>query len=182
MTNQTHLNNYFGTVWRQTQNKGLGAYQFSGATLVERIQEGEKVIDIGCGMNYFKGHIPNLIGIDPAFPEADYQLSLEDYVKIHNILRFNVAFCLGSINFGARENIEYQISLIKRILRTRNSRIYWRCNPGLKDHNNKECAEIDFYPWSFEEHHRLADKFNFTVSEIEQDSNNRIYAEWIQKF
>ena len=181
MTNQAQLNNYFKTTWRETQNRGIDVYNYTGYGLIEKIQEGERVIDIGCGMNYFKGHIPNLIGIDPAFPEADYQLSLEDYVISHGtVTRFNVAFCLGSINFGTQEHIEHQIGLIVKILRTRDSRIYWRCNPGQQDHNNLECQTIDFYPWSADEHYRLADFFGFNVAQIEWDSNNRLYAEWIQ--
>jgi hypothetical protein len=178
MTNQIQLNNYFGNVWRQ-KHFGIEQYQYTGFALIDKIQEGERVIDIGCGANPFKGHIPNLIGIDPAFPEADVNLSLEDYVAQGVVQRFNVAFCLGSINFGTKENIEHQIDLVKQLLRTKGSRIYWRCNPGRKDHLNTECEDIEFYPWSFEEHVRLAELFNFQIDALEWDSNNRIYAEWI---
>jgi hypothetical protein len=179
--NQEQLNTYFSTAWRN-RNRQFGDYQFSGYSLTDKVLEGERVIDIGCGINPFKGLIPNLIGIDPAFPEADYQLSLEDFVKTNNILRFNVAFCLGSINFGTREDIEHQISLVTHILRRKSlSRIYWRCNPGRKDHNNTECEDIPFYDWSFDEHVRLANLFNFEITDMEWDSNNRIYAEWIWK-
>ena len=66
-------------------------------------------------------------------------------------------------------------------MRTKDSRIYWRCNPGRRDHGNKECEDIDFYPWTFEEHIRLADKFGYEIGEMDWDSNNRIYAEWQQK-
>jgi hypothetical protein len=178
--NQAQLNNYFSTVWRN-RFRGVETYQFSGYALIEKIQEGERVLDVGCGTNPFKGHIPNLVGIDPAFPEADVQVTLEEYAATTPINRFNVAFCLGSINFGTRENIETQIGLLLRVLRTKEARIYWRCNPGLKDHGNAECESIDFYDWTFDEHYRLADKFGFEVTDIQQDSNNRIYAEWCQK-
>jgi len=179
--NQQLLNTYFSTAWRN-RNRNFGNYQFSGFGLIDKVQLGERVIDIGCGINPFKGHIPNLIGIDPAFPEADYQITLEDYVKTNNLIRFNVAFCLGSINFGNKDDIEYQISLIVKLLRKKcGSRIYWRCNPGRKDHGNTECEEIPFYDWSFDEHVRLADLFNFEITEMEWDTNNRIYAEWVYK-
>jgi hypothetical protein len=177
--NQQLLNTYFSTAWRE-RNRTFGNYQFTGYSLTEQVQEGEKVIDVGCGINPFKGVIPNLIGIDPAFPEADFQLSLEDFVKRGVLQRFNVAFCLGSINFGTQEDIEYQIGLLTKVLRTKGARIYWRCNPGLKDHGNNECEQIPFYDWSFEEHLRLAPLFGFKVETMEWDSNNRIYAEWIQ--
>jgi hypothetical protein len=70
---QQLLNTYFSTAWRN-RNRDFGNYQFSGYSLIDKVQLGERVIDVGCGINPFKGHIPNLIGIDPAFPEADYQL------------------------------------------------------------------------------------------------------------
>jgi hypothetical protein len=178
--NQELLNTYFSTAWRN-RNREFGNYQYTGYALIDKIQEGERVIDVGCGINPFKGEIPNLIGIDPAFPEADIKLSLEDYVATYNVERFNVAFCLGSINFGLQVDIENQIELLTRILRTKGSRIYWRCNPGRKDHGNRECEEIPFYDWSFDEHYRLAEKFGFTVAELEWDTNNRIYAEWVQQ-
>jgi hypothetical protein len=174
---QQYLNNYFNTVWRGRQ-RSLDQYQYSGWELIGKVRPGERVIDIGCGDHPFKQRIANLVGIDPAFPEADYQLTLEEFVRLHNAQKFNVAFCLGSINFGTQEEIEHQISLVKRTLRERNSRIYWRCNPGQKDHGNTECNEIDFYPWTFDEHIRLAELFGFTVVALEWDTNNRIYAEW----
>jgi hypothetical protein len=176
---QQLLNIYFATAWRN-RKRDFGDYRFSGFGLIDKIQPNERVIDIGCGFNPFKGHIPDLVGIDPAFPEADYQLSLEDYIVANTTSKFNVAFCLGSINFGEREHIENQIKLITGLLCTdAKSRIYWRCNPGRKDHNNSECEEIPFYDWSFDEHIRLAKLFNFEITELEWDSNNRIYAEWV---
>ncbi|CAB4129328.1 hypothetical protein UFOVP112_426 [uncultured Caudovirales phage] len=178
--NQELLNTYFSTAWRE-RNRQFGNYQYTGYQLQEKILPGERVIDVGCGINPFKGIIPNLTGIDPAFPEADFQLSLEDFIKRGVAERFNVAFCLGSINFGTQEDIEHQISLLMKVLRTRDTRIYWRCNPGQKDHGNTECEVIPFYNWSFEEHLRLAEKFNYEIRELEWDSNNRIYAEWVHK-
>jgi hypothetical protein len=176
--NQEQLNNYFGNAWRN-RNRGIGEFNLTGYALADKINEGESVIDVGCGTNPFRGVIPNLVGIDPAFPEADFQLSLEDFVKRGTVQRFNVAFCLGSINFGTREDIEYQISLLVRILKARDTRIYWRCNPGQKDHGNVECENIPFYDWTFEEHIRLAKLFNYEIRDMEWDNRNRIYAEWV---
>lgn len=178
MLNQQHLNNYFSGPWRQ-RDRGFNQYTKTGWTLVDKIKPGELVIDIGCGINPFKGKIPNLVGIDPAFEEADFHCTLEEYVS-HWKGGYNVAFCLGSINFGSTEDIEHQIGLIDSLLAGRGSRIYWRCNPGRKDHGNKECEDIPFYPWSFEEHIRLCDKFGYKLLEVSWDTNNRIYAEWIK--
>ena len=142
---------------------------------------GERVLDVGCGDNPFYGKIPNLVGIDPAFAEANHQMTLEQYRQAYGFMKFNVAFCLGSINFGSQADIEHEIGLVVSMLRERDSRIYWRCNPGQQDHGNVECREIEFYPWSFDEHVRLAEQFGFVIEEMAWDANNRIYAEWVNK-
>lgn len=176
MVAQQELNNYFGNVWRHN-HIAIEEFNYTGLSLKDKVKETSRVLDIGCGSNPFKGLITNLVGIDPAFPEADYQLSLEDYFSKHSKEKFDVAFCLGSINFGDAANIERQIGIMVNLLNDHAS-IFWRCNPGLQDHRNEACKYISFYPWSFEEHERLSQQFGFTIKEIAWDTNNRIYAEW----
>lgn len=171
---QNYLNNYFGNVWRHLTFNDLSLPQFSGLALVDKVRPDETVIDIGCGSNNFKPHIPNLVGIDPAFPEADYQLTLEDFIK-QNDKTFDVAFCLGSINFGNKEYIAKQIEMVTSLVK---DRIYWRTNPGLKDHGTEECKYIDFYAWTFDDHIEFSEQFGFKVVELRWDTGNRIYAEW----
>ena len=167
---QHQLNNYFKTHWRGH----LNIYNYSGLSLAKRIKPEEWVLDVGCGLNAFKHLITNLVGIDPAFSQADYQTSIEDF---KTDIKFDVAFCLGSINFGNEHNILNQINCVNNLLKS-NARIYWRVNPGLKDHGNKECHDIEFFPWSKKLLHEYAIKFNFTVKDFKQDLNNRLYCEW----
>jgi len=167
---QEDLNNYFSTVWRSN----LDQYTYSGWALVDKIQPNELVLDIGCGFNEFSRFIPNLIGIDPANICATYQVSLE---KFRTNTKFDVAFCLGSINFGSEANILNQITSVVACLKP-NARIFWRCNPGLADHNNDACKNIDFYPWTIEKHVEFADIFGFRLDVVCWDTANRIYAEW----
>jgi hypothetical protein len=168
--NQTGLNNYFSTYWRGQ----LNTYLYSGLSLSKKIQPDEWVLDVGCGINSFKPLIANLVGIDPAFGQADYQTTIEDFVTE---LRFDVAFCLGSINFGTEENIKSQIKYVVNLLKP-TARIYWRVNPGLRDHGNKECQKIDFFPWSNDLLKKYAREYGFKVVDLKQDLNNRIYCEW----
>ena len=170
MHNQQHLNNYFANHW----NAQIDQYKYSGLTLKQKVRLGESVLDVGCGPNPFKGHIANLTGIDPAFDQADIKCTIDEF---STDAKFDVAFCLGSINFGDVNDIERQITKIVTLLKP-SARIYWRCNPGLQDHNNEECKQIPFYPWSIEEHVRLSEKFNFRLVECMWDTKNRIYAEW----
>ncbi len=171
MKNQTLLNTYFEHTWSGTNTL---SYTFSGKSLINRVSPHEHVLDVGCGYNPFKGKIKNLVGIDPANDAADVRVSIEDF-KTDQL--FDVAFCLGSINFGTVEDIENQIAKVVSLLKP-TARIYWRCNPGAHDHNNEECNAIPFYNWSIEEQIRLSLKFKFNLKECRWDDRNRIYAEW----
>ena len=166
---QRDLNNYFSTTWKSN----LDQYQYSGWAIVDKIQSNELVLDVGCGFNEFKSRIVNLIGIDPANDRADYKVSIEEYSPLH---KFDVALCLGSINFGDKLTIMNQIACVINCLKP-TARIYWRCNPGLADHDNEECKLIEFYPWTIEEHVKLSELFGFKLVTSCWDGN-RIYAEW----
>jgi hypothetical protein len=168
--NQIALNNYFSTHWRGH----LNTYLYSGLSLSKKIKPDEWVLDVGCGINSFKPLIANLVGIDPAFGQADYQTTIEDF---HTEQRFDVAFCLGSINFGNEENIKNQIKCVVNLLKPV-ARIYWRVNPGLQDHGNTECRSIEFFPWSKQLLKQYAEEFGFQLVDLRQDINNRLYCEW----
>lgn len=171
--NQSILNEYFSTAWKSE----LDVYQYSGWQLVDKVKTGEHVIDVGCGFNEFKSHIPNLIGIDPANPVADILTTIEEFNG--NSYKFDVAFCLGSINFGSEDTILEQIRCVVDLLKPK-SRIYWRCNPGLYDHNNEECNVIEFYPWTEQKLINHASLFGYSVKELQIDSKSRLYAEWVR--
>jgi hypothetical protein len=172
--NQTYLNYYFGTIWHKNSSP-FEKFEKSGKQLLSKIDVNETVVDIGCGVNPFKQYLPNLIGIDPAFDQADFKCTIEDF---NTDSKFDVALCLGSINFGDVNTIEKQISKVTSLLKPK-ARIFWRCNPGQQDHPNEECKEIIFYPWTIAEHVRLSEKFNFKLVECSWENNNkRIYAEW----
>lgn len=169
---QHTLDKYFSTHW----HSNIDQYEYSGWALLQKIKLGESVLDVGCGTNPFRGRIANLTGIDPAFDQADYKCTIEEF---ESNIQFNVAFCLGSINFGKRKKILEQIQLVVNLLKPQ-ARIYWRCNPGRADHGNETCKSIDFFAWTPQLLHEFAQQFGFKVADIQQDSNNRIYCEWIR--
>ena len=167
---QEYLNNYFANHWG---HKGVSVGTITGIDLAKKIADNEWVLDVGCGRNLFKGTIKNLVGIDPAFDEADIKTTIENYQTDQ---MFDVALCLGSINFGTIADIRRQLDCVVKHL-TPTSRIYWRCNPGLKDHGNNECEQIEFFPWNEEWHITLANEYGFEITDFAYDGN-RIYAEW----
>ena len=77
----------------------------------------EHIYDIGCGNNIFKKHIPNVIGIDPTYEEADIKDFVDDdYVAGHQNY-FESMFAINSIHFfplkHIREKINRIITMIK---------------------------------------------------------------------
>lgn len=175
MINQQELNEYFSTIWlKQRGSDFFNRFELTGWKLLEHINPGEWVLDVGCAGNFFKDKIENLVGIDPAFDEADYKVSIEDFETEQ---RFDVAFCLGSINFGDEDIITRQIAKVLSLLKPK-GRIYWRCNPGLYDHGNEECKKIPLFPWSLEKHVKLSEQFNCQLIECRWDKSDRIYAVW----
>jgi len=170
INNNMNQNDYFKNTWKSR----LDDYKYSGWALINEVSIHESVIDVGCGFNEFKAKIPNLVGIDPANSAADILSTVEDFYTPDT---FNVAFCLGSINFGTKATIENQITRISKLLKPK-GRIYWRCNPGKHDHGNNECKGLDFYPWTFKDHIELSDKHGFRLQRLCWDNCDRIYAEW----
>jgi cyclopropane fatty-acyl-phospholipid synthase-like methyltransferase len=164
-----HLAMYFGKIWKSNLNQ----YTHSGWALINKIKPGEKVLDVGCGFNEFKKHIPNLVGIDPFNKNADIMVSIENFEFDE---QFDVIFCLGAINFGSQHTIKNQIK--KMVLHLKEGgRIYWRQNPGYKDHQSEECLKIDFYNWTLMDNYNFAFENNCKVEFTAMDCN-RIYAEW----
>lgn len=172
MLNQNTLNGYFDTVWRHNAYNSWH-YKYTGEALLDQIRVGEYILDVGCGTNHFKPLLSNLTGVDPVFEQADYRMTLEQFTVAHNAQKFNVAFALESINYGTIEDIEMQTYRMVRFMRQRDSRIYWRCNPGLQE----DCP-VPVFAWTFDEQVRLATKYDYTILEMEWDENGRFYSFW----
>lgn len=187
---QSFLNYYFANVWvgMRPNNKFGDFLKLTGYNLARQIRPEEHVVDVGCGKNLFKGLIPKLTGIDPAFDEADYKVTIEEF-KTNQ--QFDVAFVLGSINFGDENVIRKQIAKVLTILKPK-ARIYWRCHPGTSKHPFEESNNIDFFPWSFEKHEELSKDFNCKLVDLQWEhwsidhttlssSGKNIFAIWKRK-
>lgn len=172
MHNQTALNKYFSGAWTPGNNSIT-----SHAEISKNIRDEEWVLDVGCGANSFKHLLKNVIGIDPVFKEADIMCTIEEYIPDR---LFDVATCLGSINFGDIDTITAQIEKVVLCLKPE-SRIYWRLNPGRKDHGNTECMDIPFFHWTHALLREFSKKHGYVqINEQEEVTHNRIrlYAEW----
>jgi len=177
----TELTSYFSNLW----NPRLHSYHYSGWKLLEKISPIEHVLDVGCGHNLFKPYLPHLVGVDPSFEQADHQCTIQEFKTDQ---KFDVAVCLGSVNFGSEHDIIEQLEKINSLMKPK-SRIYWRSNPGHNDHKNKKFEKFVIYPWSFNKHAEFAKQFEYKLSFIKWDiiqdhpagpDRQRIYAEWIR--
>ena len=174
MHDQEYLNDYFRHHWKPS----VDAYNYSAyATIAAKILPHEWLLDVGCGANPFRSLVKNVVGIDPARDEADFQVTIEDFWASR---KFDVATCLGSLNFGNDAVISRQIQQVVNCLKP-TARIYWRLNPGRRDHASEKCQGISFYPWS---HRRLQDfaaLHDFHQYNEQTETNGkvvRLYAEW----
>lgn len=168
------LKDYFTYDWPSSRTAGLDKYHWTGWRLIDEIQEGETVLDVGCGVNPFKRHIKGLHGIDITDIGSDEQVAIEDFKPE---TKFDVAFCLGSINFGDWNTVVNQINSLTRNCMKEKSRIYWRLNPGHRDHGNNKVNEVPFFNWNINHHIMLTQLNGFQVTEWMPDGN-RIYAKW----
>ena len=163
---------YFGDTWHPDWDH----YKYSGWALLDKIEPEEEILDIGCGFNLFKDAFGNrLHGIDPANKKAD---ELVGIMEFETDRQWDVAFALGSLNFGTAEDVEPQVEKAVSLVKP-GGRIYWRQNPGLGDHPWKGMEEIVFFPWSMQLNYEWADKYKCVVVECKWDAeSDRIYAEW----
>ena len=171
--NQEELE-YFSTHWQpRWDNK-----KFSGWALLQKFHSEDKILDIGCGTNPLKEKLGDQVyGIDPAFDQADEKISWEDYEPTQD---FNVFLCLGSLNFGTTEEVETQLQKLSNMAKT-GDRVYWRQNTFGNDHPWHEDSEnVRFFAWSKDLNEHYCKKYNFTLKDIQDDAQNRLYAEWIK--
>lgn len=122
------------------------------------------VLDIGCGTNPYKEHVPNVIGIDIGnYKEADINLSIEEVYDL-NIFQdgcADIVLALGSINFGDYEDVKRQLEICINL-----------CKPGghlilrarLNDHTElmRKKGFVQF-GWQVEDVFRFTELFKSKV-------------------
>tara|TARA_R110000822_G_scaffold140325_8_gene278048 strand:+ start:653 stop:1171 length:519 start_codon:yes stop_codon:yes gene_type:complete len=168
---QEKLNIYFAPDNWQANND----FHYTGEEYLKSvIPHGNTILDVGCGYNLFKDHYGDLLyGIDPANPAADEMVTIE---ALEVVKKYDIALCLGSLNFGDEFTILSQINKVVQCIKTGGT-IYWRQNPGQRDRPFKGNEDIDFFPWSFLNNCTLSDQVGCKVIELKWD-NDRIYAVW----
>ena len=162
-----YMNRFFGEIWKpQTE-----IYNYTGWNLVDEINKltPNKVLDVGCGYNQFKGRIKNLIGIDPYNNCADYQVDIFEFVdELHS---YDIIIALGSINFNSFEDINSRMKKCVELLAPK-GKMFFRVNPGIP---HQKGPWVDIFPWSFETVQQFAKTYNLKLETFKKDSNSRLY-------
>lgn len=160
-----NISEYFGKHWKHDTK-----YVWTGDYLIDAINglNPNRVLDVGCGFNYYKGKINNLLGIDPYNDEADLKIGIED---LGDHLPYDVIMALGSINFGYEANIDKQMRYVNKLLRT-DGHLFMRLNPGLDHHwSEGKSSEIIFYPWTKEKIKQFALAYGYSLLQWEEEYN-----------
>ena len=162
------LKNYFGSVWQAETKK----FKYSGLAIIDEVNgmNPDNVIDIGCGFNEFKGKIQNLTGIAPYNDRADICIHTLDYKPE---VEYDVAICLGSINFGSSDKILGELENVAGMGKS-GGFLYFRVNPGIQ-HDKPAAKWINFYDWDPVFISNAAQYLNCDVLTLRQDDNNRFY-------
>ena len=147
------MDSYFNGIWKDTNYEYL---EHSGYSLVDYVndQKPSSVLDVGCGYNKLKSLIPNLVGIDPFNDAADIKVSVENYKSAP----YDIALCLGSINFGGEEHIDYQIDKLHLLWRRK---AIFRVNPGIPHAGWDDF--IEWYQWTPEKIKDIAKQYNYNL-------------------
>jgi len=161
------LRRYFSEIWQPETKK----FKYSGLAFIDEVNNlnPDNVIDVGCGYNEFKGKIKNLVGIDPYNDKADVMVHILDYKAD---IEYDVAICLGSINFGSSDKILSELQAVVNMVKE-NGLIYFRVNPGIQ-HTPEESRWINFYDWDPVFISNSANYLNCELLVLRQD-DDRLY-------
>jgi hypothetical protein len=165
MSTQVELHKFYGANY-DTRDTTLDQYELSGYNLPEMFNAGDRTIHINCGNNPFKNMVANFRGQDPSNPRADFITTLEQYVQVHKTNRFHNAVVLNGLDNVEFGKMEHNVQLIAQLMVKRDARIFWRT------------AINNTYPWTFDEHIRLAALINYSIVGMVMENETEIYAEW----
>jgi hypothetical protein len=162
-------------------------FEFSMYSILNKINPStDNVIDIGCGANNFYGKITHLTAIDiveiPEIAVRPYIVSsLQDFETDQ---KFDVALCLGSIQFGDQESIDADIKKLDSLLKS-NAKVFWRF--VTKEQGITQGIDTPFrYYWTFDSLRQAAEQYGFNQINEHIDTRpdglfTRNYCEWVRE-
>lgn len=165
MSTQDELHKFYGARY-DTRDTSLDNYELSGYNLPESFNPGDRIIHVNCGNSPFKDMVPNLRTQDPTNTRADFIMTIDEYSNAHRASKFNVALVLNGLDDVAAGAMDNYVQTIANLMVKRDAKIFWRT------------AINNTYPWTFNEHTRLAALVNYSVVGMVMETDTEIYAEW----
>ena len=163
MIDQKAQDDFYRNVWQSN----IHLFKYSGKNLVDEINDlnPSLVIDAGCGINFLKGKVKNLIGYDPVFEkEADIVCGHWDAPFKPECA--DVVLALGSVNWGNHDDIANMLIKLKSWLKP-GGRLYMRGAPG----GYKNDQGLKWFQWGTKEIDYYARLMDFTVERVEMEYN-----------
>lgn len=111
----------------------IDGFQYSGPNLIDEVNalSPSLVIDVGCGSNFFKGKIKNLIGFDKVYNEnLDFNCNINDMVVEDSSV--DVLLALGSLQYYDRSTAYNDLSTIVKWVKPKGY-IVMRTNPLVSE-------------------------------------------------
>lgn len=93
----------------------LNGFEYSGSNLIDEVNalSPSLVIDVGCGSNFFKGKIKNLIGFDiHPHDDLDYCCDINDMILADNSV--DAVLALGSLQYQNRAATYKQLATVAK--------------------------------------------------------------------
>ena len=150
----------FTETYSQTEHR-LKGFRYSGTNLIDEINSlnPRSVIDVGCGANYFRGKIKNLIGFDIVnYPDLDFYCSIQDMTIANDSV--DVALALGSLQYSNRELTLQDIQQIVRWLRPGGYLVVR--NKQFVSESESENSEF-IYQWSHQWFEKIGSELGLNV-------------------
>lgn len=91
------------------------SFEFSGFNLIDEVNalKPGAVLDAGCGRNFLKGKINNLIGFDVInYDTNDITASIEDLAHAYALGSIDVILALGNLQYDTRDEITLDIATL----------------------------------------------------------------------
>ena len=134
-------------------------FQYSGDNLIDEVNSlnPTMVVDAGCGTNYFRGKINNLIGFDiDDYPNLDFRSSVSDMkIQLNSV---DVVLALGIFQYSSREQTLKDLSTVVSWVRS-GGHIVMR----LKKFVSESESATSSYRWSQEWFEKVSDDLGLTV-------------------
>lgn len=188
---QRKLQHLLGSAWVD-RDETFDDYIHTGWNLSAHVGTYERVLHVECTKNPFRYIVPHVIGIDSReeyIKYADYNMDIVQYYTAYKYRRAHVAFCLECFDYETQKSLETKLDYLVRMMTPQDSRIFFRnkiiipetpVEPPVAEPSLDPSAK-PLYPWTVEEHVRLADMFGYEVIDVQDEINDTIYVHWRAK-